>query len=119
MNPKPQCSIEELLLASMCLFWSGLATPVELKLKLIPMLQYMHHDAALASRSRELLQELVSSYPSTPMVIVTLHTFTQLSLSALIHIPKQVCLNLPPLLLHSRIIHRYTLLDLGHSLEAV
>ncbi|XP_017311439.1 integrator complex subunit 7 isoform X2 [Ictalurus punctatus] len=68
----------------------GLATPVELKLKLIPMLQYMHHDAALASRSRELLQELVSSYPSTPMVIVTLHTFTQLSLSALIHIPKQI-----------------------------
>ncbi|TSK58186.1 Integrator complex subunit 7 [Bagarius yarrelli] len=68
----------------------GLATPVELKLKLIPMLQYMHHDAALASRSRELLQELVTSYPSTPMVIVTLHTFTQLSLSALIHIPKQI-----------------------------
>ncbi|XP_062857756.1 integrator complex subunit 7 [Trichomycterus rosablanca] len=68
----------------------GLATPVELKLKLIPMLQYMHHDAALASRSRELLQELVSSYPSTPMVIVTLHTFTQLSISALMHIPKQI-----------------------------
>lgn len=67
---------------------------MELKLKLIPMLQYMHHDAALASRSRELLQELVSSYPSTRMVIVTLHTFTQLSVSALIHIPKQVCLNL-------------------------
>uniref|UniRef100_A0A4W4G8U3 Integrator complex subunit 7 n=1 Tax=Electrophorus electricus TaxID=8005 RepID=A0A4W4G8U3_ELEEL len=68
----------------------GLDTPVELKLKLIPMLQHMHHDAALASSSRELLQELVTSYPSTPMVIVTLHTFTQLATSSLIDIPKQI-----------------------------
>lgn len=68
----------------------GLDTPVELKLKLIPMLQHMHHDASLASSSRELLQHLVNSYPSTSMVIVTLHTFTQLSASSLIHIPKQL-----------------------------
>ncbi|XP_056150806.1 integrator complex subunit 7 [Lampris incognitus] len=68
----------------------GLDTPVDLKLKLIPMLQHMHHDANLASSSRELLQQLVNSYPSTPMVIVTLHTFTQLSASSLIDIPKQL-----------------------------
>lgn len=68
----------------------GLDTPVELKLKLIPMLQHMHHEASLASSSRELLQHLVNSYPSTPMVIVTLHTFTQLAASSLIDIPKQV-----------------------------
>ncbi|XP_068198215.1 integrator complex subunit 7 [Antennarius striatus] len=68
----------------------GLDTPVELKLKLIPMLQHMHHDASLASSSRELLQHLVNSYPSTPMVIVTLHTFTQLAASSLIDIPKQL-----------------------------
>lgn len=68
----------------------GLDTPVELKLKLIPMLQHMHHDASLASSSRELLQHLVNSYPSTPMVIVSLHTFTQLAASSLIHIPKQL-----------------------------
>lgn len=71
----------------------GLDTPVELKLKLIPMLQHMHHEASLASSSRELLQHLVNSYPSTPMVIVTLHTFTQLAASSLIDIPKQVCFN--------------------------
>ncbi|KAK7907692.1 hypothetical protein WMY93_016304 [Mugilogobius chulae] len=70
----------------------GLDTPVELKLKLIPMLQHMHHDASLASSSRELLQHLVDSYPSTPMVIVSLHTFTQLAASSLIHIPKQLLL---------------------------
>ncbi|XP_061741745.1 integrator complex subunit 7 isoform X2 [Nerophis ophidion] len=68
----------------------GLDTPVDLKLKLIPMMQHMHHDASLASSSRELLQNLVASYPSTPMVIVTLHTFTQLAASSLIDIPKQL-----------------------------
>ncbi|XP_037541479.1 integrator complex subunit 7 [Nematolebias whitei] len=68
----------------------GLDTPVDLKLKLIPMLQHMHHDASLASSSRELLQHLVNSYPSTPMVIVSLHTFTQLAASSLIDIPKQL-----------------------------
>ncbi|XP_077077062.1 integrator complex subunit 7 [Siphateles boraxobius] len=68
----------------------GLDTPVELKLKLIPMLQHMHHDASLASCSRELLQELVSSYPSTAMLIVTLHTFTQLATSSLVDIPEQI-----------------------------
>uniref|UniRef100_A0A4W5P7H8 Integrator complex subunit 7 n=1 Tax=Hucho hucho TaxID=62062 RepID=A0A4W5P7H8_9TELE len=59
-------------------------------LSLIPMLQHMHHNASLASSSRELLQQLVTSYPSTPMVIVTLHTFTQLAASSLIDIPKQL-----------------------------
>lgn len=81
----------------------GLDTPVELKLKLIPMLQHMHHDASLASSSRELLQHLVNSYPSTPMVIVTLHTFTQLAASSLIDIPKQVQYALTEL--HLRAIH--------------
>ncbi|KAM4694086.1 integrator complex subunit 7 [Discoglossus pictus] len=68
----------------------GLATPVDLKLKLIPILQHMHHDAILASNSRQLLQQLVTSYPSTKMVIVTLHTFTLLAASSLVDIPKQV-----------------------------
>lgn len=50
----------------------------------------MHHDASLASSSRQLLQQLVTSYPSTKMVIVTLHTFTLLAASSLVDIPKQV-----------------------------
>ncbi|NXG47865.1 INT7 protein, partial [Psilopogon haemacephalus] len=69
---------------------AGLATPVDLKLKLIPILQHMHHDASLASSSRQLLQQLVTSYPSTKMVIVTLHTFTLLAASSLVDIPKQI-----------------------------
>ncbi|XP_060687467.1 integrator complex subunit 7 isoform X2 [Hemiscyllium ocellatum] len=68
----------------------GLATPVDLKLKLIPILQHMHHDATLASSTRVLLQKLVALYPSTRMVIVTLHTCTQLAASSLVDIPKQI-----------------------------
>lgn len=72
------------------LLHSGLATPVDLKLKLIPILQHMHHDALLASSARQLLQQLVTSYPSTKMVIVSLHTFTLLAASSLVDTPKQV-----------------------------
>lgn len=97
---------------------------MDLKLKLIPILQHMHHNAglassglassglvssglassglassglassslassSLASSSREVLQQLVTSYP---LVIVTLHTFTQLAASSLIDIPKRVAI---------------------------
>uniref|UniRef100_A0A2K5M9F1 Integrator complex subunit 7 n=1 Tax=Cercocebus atys TaxID=9531 RepID=A0A2K5M9F1_CERAT len=59
-------------------------------LKLIPILQHMHHDAILASSARQLLQQLVTSYPSTKMVIVSLHTFTLLAASSLVDTPKQI-----------------------------
>uniref|UniRef100_A0A4W5P927 Integrator complex subunit 7 n=1 Tax=Hucho hucho TaxID=62062 RepID=A0A4W5P927_9TELE len=82
--------VEAAIFASACFsayvsMWSMLSAQT-----LIPMLQHMHHNASLASSSRELLQQLVTSYPSTPMVIVTLHTFTQLAASSLIDIPKQL-----------------------------
>uniref|UniRef100_A0A8C8F302 Integrator complex subunit 7 n=1 Tax=Oncorhynchus tshawytscha TaxID=74940 RepID=A0A8C8F302_ONCTS len=77
--------VEAAIFASAFSMWSMLSAQI-----LIPMLQHMHHNASLASSSRELLQQLVTSYPSTPMVIVTLHTFTQLAASSLIDIPKQV-----------------------------
>ncbi|EGW08350.1 Integrator complex subunit 7 [Cricetulus griseus] len=50
----------------------------------------MHHDAILASSARQLLQQLVTSYPSTRMVIVSLHTFTLLAASSLVDTPKQI-----------------------------
>uniref|UniRef100_A0A8C8F2F0 Integrator complex subunit 7 n=1 Tax=Oncorhynchus tshawytscha TaxID=74940 RepID=A0A8C8F2F0_ONCTS len=77
--------VEAAIFASAFSMWSMLSAQI-----LIPMLQHMHHNASLASSSRELLQQLVTSYPSTPMVIVTLHTFTQLAASSLIDIPKQL-----------------------------
>ena len=53
-------------------------------------MQHMHHDAILASSARQLLQQLVTAYPSTRMVIVSLHTFTLLAASSLVDTPKQV-----------------------------
>ncbi|KAF4018687.1 hypothetical protein G4228_010386 [Cervus hanglu yarkandensis] len=50
----------------------------------------MHHDAILASSARQLLQQLVTAYPSTKMVIVSLHTFTLLAASSLVDTPKQI-----------------------------
>ncbi|KAJ1157435.1 hypothetical protein NDU88_010147 [Pleurodeles waltl] len=92
----------------------GLATPVDLKLKLIPILQHMHHDASLASNTRQLLQQLVTSYPSTKMVIVTLHTFTLLAASSLVDIPKQIQLLLQYLKIDPRkAVKRLAIQDLN------
>uniref|UniRef100_S4RCB0 Integrator complex subunit 7 n=1 Tax=Petromyzon marinus TaxID=7757 RepID=S4RCB0_PETMA len=68
----------------------GLATPMELKMKLIPVFEHMHHDAGMASGARQLLQHLAAAYPATAVLAVTLHTSTRLSSSALIDIPKQI-----------------------------
>ena len=50
----------------------GLATPVNIKLKLIPILRYMHHDAHTAALVRKLCTDLLASYPSQ----VILHAYS-------------------------------------------
>ena len=68
----------------------GLTTPYNMKLKLIPILQYMHHDSSTASMVRKLLIDLISEYSSTDFVIVTLHCLTKLAAATLTDIPNQV-----------------------------
>uniref|UniRef100_UPI00358F2660 integrator complex subunit 7 n=1 Tax=Myxine glutinosa TaxID=7769 RepID=UPI00358F2660 len=68
----------------------GLATPVELKIHLIPIFQHMHHDAAMATAARQLLTELAMAYPALRVLLVTLHTATQLAAAALLDIPQQI-----------------------------
>ncbi len=67
-------------------------SPVEMKLKLIPIFQHMHHDAATAVKVQSLCRELLASYPGRGQnfVLVTLHTLTQLSARSLMDIPQQV-----------------------------
>eukprot|EP00058_Branchiostoma_floridae_P024661 XP_002610151.1 hypothetical protein BRAFLDRAFT_77104 [Branchiostoma floridae] len=67
----------------------GLATPVEMKLKLIPIFQHMHHDAQTAAKVRQLCVEMLPSYPARGFVMVTLHTLSLLSAKTLIDIPQQ------------------------------
>ncbi|CAB1342697.1 unnamed protein product [Coregonus sp. 'balchen'] len=79
LDSHDNAEVEAAIFASACFSaQSNLDAPVDLKLNLIPMLLHMHHNASLASSSLassslassswELLQQLVTSYPSTPML---------------------------------------------------
>ncbi|KAJ8921543.1 hypothetical protein NQ315_003163 [Exocentrus adspersus] len=68
----------------------GQSTPANMKLQLIPILQYMHHDTNTASMVRSLCIDLLPSYPAQDFVLVTLNTLTQLAAATLVDIPRQV-----------------------------
>lgn len=68
----------------------GQSTPANMKLQLIPILQYMHHDTNTASMVRKLCTDLLPSYPAKDFVLVTLCTLTQLAATTLVDIPNQV-----------------------------
>ncbi|GLG96261.1 Integrator complex subunit 7 [Gryllus bimaculatus] len=70
----------------------GLATPAHMKLQLIPILQYMHHDSSTAALVRKLCTELLPSYPAQEFVLVTLNSLTHLASATLVDIPDQVSL---------------------------
>ncbi|KAG1652194.1 Integrator complex subunit 7 [Nymphon striatum] len=67
-----------------------LSTPVDMKLKLIPILQNMYHDTQTSSVVRKLCTHLLDNYPSEEFISVTLHTLTNLSAATMVHIPEQV-----------------------------
>eukprot|EP00794_Sanderia_malayensis_P020330 gene20330-22330_t len=68
----------------------GVSTPIEMKLKLIPAFQYMHHDLQTANEVQDLCQSLLTSYPAVDFVLVTLQTLTSLALAIFVNIPSQV-----------------------------
>lgn len=68
----------------------SLKTPISMKLKLIPVLKHMHHDATTAALVKMLCINLLPKYPSESFVIVILDSLTQLSSSTLVDIPNQV-----------------------------
>jgi len=70
----------------------GFATPLSVKLKMIPIFEHMHHDGPTASTARTNCLELLESYPGQDFVITILQTLTALSIHTLIHIPQQVTL---------------------------
>ena len=88
----------------------GLATPVNIKLKLIPILQYMHHDAHTAAMVRRLCAQLLHSYPAQNFVCVTLHTL--LASETLVEIPQQLLLLLEYLCDSRRGVQAQVLSDL-------
>ncbi|XP_071162699.1 integrator complex subunit 7-like [Mytilus edulis] len=68
----------------------NIATPVDLKLQLIPILQHMYHDMQTSSKARQVCLELLSSLPSQKFVIRTLQTMTALACQSLIDVQSQV-----------------------------
>ncbi|XP_044761796.1 integrator complex subunit 7 [Coccinella septempunctata] len=68
----------------------GQTIPANMKLQLIPILQYMHHDTNTAAMVRNLCINLLPSYPSQDFVLVTLNTLTQLAAATLVDIPTQI-----------------------------
>ncbi|XP_068683543.1 integrator complex subunit 7-like isoform X2 [Montipora foliosa] len=67
----------------------GLSTPVEVKLKLIPIFRHMHYDLHLTEKVHELCSSLLTSHPACNFVVVTLHTLSCLAVSCMIDIPRQ------------------------------
>jgi len=77
----------------------GLATPSQMKLKLIRLFQAMHHDNDLSTAVRSFLTgsnssstSFLAANPSQPFVVVVLDTLTKLATHSVVDIPDQVCL---------------------------
>ncbi|XP_078049199.1 integrator complex subunit 7 [Augochlora pura] len=94
----------------------GQATPASMKLQLIPILQYMHHDSYTASMVNKLCMELLANYPAVEFVRVTLSALSTLTSATLIDIPQQVVLLLRYLQDDPRLSIKRHALYLLHSL---
>lgn len=68
----------------------GLATPIEVKMKLIPIFCHMHYDSDLSGRVRHMCLRLLDSYPAESFLTITLDTLTELAAASHMHIPDQV-----------------------------
>ncbi|KAL9954770.1 hypothetical protein ACROYT_G042345 [Oculina patagonica] len=91
----------------------GLSTPVEMKLKLIPIFRHVHYDLQLTAKVHELCSSLLASHPACHFVVVTLHTLSCLAVSTVIDIPKQAELLLKYLTQDPRkVVKNHTLADL-------
>ncbi|CAN8008454.1 unnamed protein product [Ixodes pacificus] len=68
----------------------GLATPVDVKLKLLGVLENMRQDAQTASAVRATCLALLPTYPSQQFVTATLRVLTRLAASSVTDIPHQI-----------------------------
>ncbi|GFS17810.1 integrator complex subunit 7 [Elysia marginata] len=71
---------------------NGLATPAEMKLKLIPILQHMHHDSDSAKKALALCTSVLSCYPGENFVSLTLTTMTKLTVKSLVGVQDHILL---------------------------
>lgn len=96
----------------------GYATPIQVKLKLIPVFEHMHHDAHTAALVRGACLTMLPSYPGQDFIIITLRTLTSLAKHTLVDIPDQVSLLLKYLRTDPRKHVRSALLSDLHNLAS-
>lgn len=87
-------------------------TPVSMKLQLIPVLQYMYHNANTAAMVKDICFELLSKYPAENFVVAILDSLTKLSNKTLIGIPSQIELLLKYLRDPRKVVRHQVLLSL-------
>ncbi|KAH9499613.1 Integrator complex subunit 7 [Bulinus truncatus] len=68
----------------------GLATPTEMKLRLISILQHMHHDTETASKAVELCQSVLTNFPAKKFIMLSLQALTRLTLKSLPNLQDHV-----------------------------
>ncbi|XP_028398755.1 integrator complex subunit 7-like [Dendronephthya gigantea] len=68
----------------------GLATSMEMKLKLVPIFQYMYHDTQSATKAWKLCTSLLKIYSSKTFVVSILHSLSSLAAASLFNIPAQI-----------------------------
>ena len=70
------------------------ASPLPVKLKLLPVLRYMHHSADTAQEVRSALVAMLPLYPGQALVTLAIRTLTSLAINTLVDIPAQVIENI-------------------------
>nr|XP_011437947.2 integrator complex subunit 7 [Crassostrea gigas] len=67
-----------------------IATPVHLKLQLIPIMKNMYHDSSTAAKARGICLHLLSTFPAEKFVTLTLETLTHLAMRSLADVHSQI-----------------------------
>ncbi|EDV19481.1 uncharacterized protein TRIADDRAFT_33402 [Trichoplax adhaerens] len=68
----------------------GMGTSIEVKIKMIRILRYMHHDEESISKARQLCHTLLIAYPGSNFVKITLHVLSLLSIKSVLDISHQI-----------------------------
>ena len=87
------------------------ATSLPVKLRLVPILQHMHHSADTAAQVRSCLASMLPLYPGQALLTLALRTLTSLAINTRVDIPDQVTLLLDHLGQEARLQVRLSILS--------
>ena len=87
------------------------ATSLPVKLRLVPILQHMHHSADTAALVRSSLASMLPLYPGQTLLTLALRTLTSLAINTRVDIPDQVTLLLDNLAQEARLQVRLSILS--------